>query len=225
MGELEQINKRVVVASEATLVEVVVAPVVVASSMIARCRQAGAANLIDQWRSRGGVGRVLNLRSENIPRAVALRAALPPEHLVRAAYDSVAAALAEPADSGFTEMLVASLLDGLVRKQNAEAGAGALLGAFSEVVGDDEAAEMFDLYPVLAAPPVVIVYACRRLRRLQTFQPTPAEFATACRVVSDKLHSGRDELWAWVLLSDDVGTLAPAPEGDRSGDDDDVIPF
>ncbi|MGO9973428.1 MAG: hypothetical protein ACLP01_11600, partial [Solirubrobacteraceae bacterium] len=123
--------------------------------------------------------------------------------------------------AAFTEMAIASLLDSLGRKPTANAAQ--LLAAFSEVTGDDEVGGLLDLYPVLSAPPVTVAYAVRRLRRLQVFQPTPAEFAQAATLVGEKLHDARAEMFGYRCLWDDVAVLAP-DERDEAPDDDGRLP-
>lgn len=202
--------------------DLVARPIIAASRIVALCRQAdGATALVRRWHARG-IGDVLQFRAESVPAALALRAALPAEHQVRAAHAALVDALEEPSNPIFTEHAVASLLDSLGRKANANAAT--LLAAFSEVVGDDDTGEVFDLYPVLNASPVVIAFAVKRLRRQQIFVPAPAEFMAACKAVHERLVEASDELFAYTQLWQNIVEVidafgAPDQRGDAADPD------
>jgi hypothetical protein len=222
VGEVERINNKREAIKPQSLVEVKIAPVIAASGVLANCRSTdGAARLVQQYQSRG-VGPVLRFCAENLPLATNLRAALPAPDAVRGAFDALNDALEEPSDAAFTDAAIAALLDALGKK--ASASAPQQLAGLAEVIGDDPAAEILDLYPVLAAAPVVVAFGTRLLRQRAIFTPTPAEMAQACGEVHSKLETGKAELFCYVILGDNIDDLVAA-YGPQHGPDADESPF
>ena len=227
MGEIERIKRNGGAIKKRSLVEVVMAPVIGASTVLDGCRGAGGgANLVRQYQWHG-VGTIIRFTAESLPIAVNLRATLPAPDAVRDAHDALDAALTAPSDAAFTEAAIAALLDSLGRK--ASANAALQLAGLSEVIGDDPAAEVLGLYPVHAAAPVVVAFGTRLLRQRAIYTPTPAEVAQACQEVHAKLEDGRAELFCYIILGEEVDDVIAGYGSEQTRDETepraDEIPF
>ncbi|MGO9701432.1 MAG: hypothetical protein ACLPKT_23955 [Methylocella sp.] len=192
-----------------------VAPVAAARRIIDVCRA------IPVMPGNGGAENAvpLEIKPDNLPRALALDDAMPSLDVIEAAEDRLAEACDRQLDRPVAYTIIALMLGALGRKPNDNAEL--YVWGLSEATGDDA---LSDDAP-LSMSPCTLALAALKIIREAKFPPTPAELRAACEQVAGKLADMRREIEHYAAVRDtvDVILIMHGPEERRppvDGDDD-----